>query len=283
MGSGPSRSRGIVRSGSRSSGIESSRRDRQPPRTTWASRRPRTFRSRRRTCSRGSSTSPASARSSSLPRDSSKPDGMRSELVAFVGPEDCAARAALMTLPRQRSWGSVVEDFVRHRDRNFTFDRDGRATRRHVLVRERNLVGLGKEANRIEAGRVLGQAAVERSGTSTRIRSRGARRAAYPCKPAQPPKLDLPGWLRGAWVLERLLTVYRTCRKRGLAFLEVIGGALEGKGYPAFLTPSVAPERSLASDADQATGVDFVAPALFVVVVAVNFSVCRCAGLPEHF
>ena len=49
-------------------------------------------------------------------------------------------------------------------------------------------------------------------------------------------------WM-GAWVLERLLTVYRTCRKRGLAFLEVIGGALEGKGYPAFLTPSVAPGR----------------------------------------
>ena len=32
--------------------------------------------------------------------------------------------------------------------------------RRHVLVRRLKIVGLGKEANRIEAGRVLGQAAV---------------------------------------------------------------------------------------------------------------------------
>ena len=32
--------------------------------------------------------------------------------------------------------------------------------RRHVLVRRSKIVGLGKEANRIEAGRVLGQAAV---------------------------------------------------------------------------------------------------------------------------
>jgi hypothetical protein len=32
--------------------------------------------------------------------------------------------------------------------------------RRRVLVRRSKIVGLGKEANRIEAGRVLGQAAV---------------------------------------------------------------------------------------------------------------------------
>ena len=32
--------------------------------------------------------------------------------------------------------------------------------RRHVLVRVKNLIGLGKEANRVEAARVLGQAAV---------------------------------------------------------------------------------------------------------------------------
>jgi transposase len=48
-------------------------------------------------------------------------------------------------------------------------------------------------------------------------------------------------WM-GAWVLERLMTVYRTCRKRGLAYLKVIGDALDGRGYPAFLAPSVAPE-----------------------------------------
>ena len=88
------------------------------------------------------------------------PDEMRSQLVAFVGPKDEARRAALMALPRQRSWGSVVEEFVRHKDRKYTFDPEGRAIRRHVLVRAKNLVGLGKEANRVEAGRVLGQAAV---------------------------------------------------------------------------------------------------------------------------
>jgi transposase len=48
-------------------------------------------------------------------------------------------------------------------------------------------------------------------------------------------------WM-GAWVLERLLTVYRTCRKRGLEFLDVVGSALRGTGYPGFGAPSGAPE-----------------------------------------
>jgi len=88
------------------------------------------------------------------------PDEMRSELVAFVDAKDSAAQAELMAMPHQRSWGSVVEDFVRHLDRKYVFDAEGRAVRRHALVSEKNLVGLGKEANRIEAGRVLGQSTV---------------------------------------------------------------------------------------------------------------------------
>lgn len=44
----------------------------------------------------------------------------------------------------------------------------------------------------------------------------------------------------GAWVLERLLTIYRTCRKRELDFLEVVRDAISGNGYPAFGPPSVA-------------------------------------------
>ncbi|MCI4321635.1 MAG: hypothetical protein L3K05_04945 [Thermoplasmata archaeon] len=64
-----------------------------------------------------------------------------------------------MNAPRQRSWASVVEDFVQHHDWKYTFDAEGRAVRRHVLVRAKNLVGLGKEANRIEDSRVLGLAA----------------------------------------------------------------------------------------------------------------------------
>jgi len=95
-----------------------------------------------------------------LLESSKDPDDMQSELVPFVGPKDTDGRAALMHLPRQRSWGSVLEDFVRHEDRKYTFDSEGLAVRRQVLVRQKDLVGLGKEANRIEAGRVLGQTAV---------------------------------------------------------------------------------------------------------------------------
>jgi transposase len=40
----------------------------------------------------------------------------------------------------------------------------------------------------------------------------------------------------GAAVLERLLTVYRTCRKRQFNFLDVVMDATTGKGYPKFAT-----------------------------------------------
>ena len=53
------------------------------------------------------------------------PEEMRSELVAFVSPKDTAAQADLMALPRQRSWGSVVEDFVRHKYRRTSSTRGG--------------------------------------------------------------------------------------------------------------------------------------------------------------
>jgi hypothetical protein len=78
----------------------------------------------------------------------------------FVSPKDPAANAALMALPRQRSWGSVVEDFVRYKGRKYTFGPDGRAIRRHVLVRKQNFVPLGKEANLFEYARALGPHAV---------------------------------------------------------------------------------------------------------------------------
>lgn len=88
------------------------------------------------------------------------PVGMRSELIAFVSPKDGAAYSALMSLPHQRSWGSVVEAFVDHHDWKYGFDRDGAMIRRRVMVRKNRVKGLGKEANRIEVGRVLGQSAV---------------------------------------------------------------------------------------------------------------------------
>ncbi len=46
----------------------------------------------------------------------------------------------------------------------------------------------------------------------------------------------------GAWALERLLSIYRTCRKRGLQFVDVLKDALSGWGYPAFGAPSVQPQ-----------------------------------------
>jgi hypothetical protein len=45
-----------------------------------------------------------------------------------------------------------------------------------------------------------------------------------------------------AWVLERLMWVYRNCRKSGLEFLDVVGDALNGRGYPEFGVPSSTPE-----------------------------------------
>jgi hypothetical protein len=87
---------------------------------------------------------------------SGNPGADRSELIAFIHPNDQQARDALMRLPRQRSWGSVVEAFARHRDRKCTFDPEGRMVRRHVLVRGDRVAGIGKEANRIEIARVLG-------------------------------------------------------------------------------------------------------------------------------
>jgi transposase len=38
----------------------------------------------------------------------------------------------------------------------------------------------------------------------------------------------------GAWALERLLTVYRTCRKRAIHFVKVLTDALSGSGFPEF-------------------------------------------------
>jgi hypothetical protein len=84
---------------------------------------------------------------------------LRSELIAFVSPKDGATYTALMSRPHQRSWGSVVEAFVRHHDWKYTFDGDGAMVRRHLTVRKEGIKGLGKEANRIEAGQVLGQSA----------------------------------------------------------------------------------------------------------------------------
>lgn len=43
---------------------------------------------------------------------------------------------------------------------------------------------------------------------------------------------------KGAWILERLMSVFRTCRIRGLKFVEVVPDAVRGKGYPAFGAPS---------------------------------------------
>ncbi|MCI4320650.1 MAG: IS66 family transposase [Thermoplasmata archaeon] len=46
----------------------------------------------------------------------------------------------------------------------------------------------------------------------------------------------------GAWVLERLLSIYRTCRKRSVSFVKVLKDALSGSGYPEFGAPSGRPQ-----------------------------------------
>ncbi len=89
-----------------------------------------------------------------------KPGEDESELAPFIPTSDSLSRSELMDLPGQRSWGSVLESFIRHCDRKCTFDADGHMVRRRVLVRRNRLVPLGKEANRIEAGRILGLSAV---------------------------------------------------------------------------------------------------------------------------
>lgn len=87
---------------------------------------------------------------------SENPDAPRSELVAYVATTDDLARAQLMDLPRQRSWASVLESFIGHRDRKYDFDAEGRMVRRHILVRRDRIIGLGKEGKRIELSRVFG-------------------------------------------------------------------------------------------------------------------------------
>jgi hypothetical protein len=99
---------------------------------------------------------PFSFMTARLLEPSPDPNADRSELIPYIHPSDQAARVALMELPRQRTWGSVVEAFAMHRDRKCTFDASGRIIRRHVLVRADRIVGLGKEANRMEVARVLG-------------------------------------------------------------------------------------------------------------------------------
>lgn len=83
-------------------------------------------------------------------------DGWRSELVPYVSKEDAAARDALMELPGQRDWSSVVAAFANHEDRKCTRDAEGRMVRRKVLVRRSLTHGIGKEANRVESAWVLG-------------------------------------------------------------------------------------------------------------------------------
>ncbi|MCI4331841.1 MAG: hypothetical protein L3K19_08385 [Thermoplasmata archaeon] len=85
-----------------------------------------------------------------------RPVAAGSELVPWISTIDAVARNALMQLPRLRSWDSVVEELVRHRDWKYAFGPGGRAIRKHLWVREKNLAGLGKEPNRVENARVIG-------------------------------------------------------------------------------------------------------------------------------
>ncbi len=89
---------------------------------------------------------------------STDPKEPRSELIAYIPTTDELSRAKLMDLPRQRTWASVLESFIRHRDRKYDFDAEGRIVRRRILVRGDRIIGLGKEGKRVELSRVLGPA-----------------------------------------------------------------------------------------------------------------------------
>ena len=91
----------------------------------------------------------------------------RSDLVAFIHPSDDAARAELMRIPRQRSWGSVIESFVRHRDRKYLSDYDGKTVRRNILVRKDHIVGLARRRT------------ASREGSSAHTRPGGGRRGTW--------------------------------------------------------------------------------------------------------
>jgi hypothetical protein len=136
------------------------------------------------------------------------------ELVPFISTKDQAARDALMLLPRQRTWGSVVEAFVRHRDRKCAFDTQGRLVRRYVLVRKSKIVGLGKEANRIETARVLG------------VGPTGARAKVY--VPWAERILDLPlSWATDHGIDKRNFARLRKRLRKGKVARGYTGGLLE--------------------------------------------------------
>jgi hypothetical protein len=98
-------------------------------------------------------------------------------------------------MPRQRTWGSVVDAFARHRYRKCTLDPDGRMVRRNVLVRASRTHGLGKEAYRIEAGRALGYAA----GGSRAKRYVNIRQRILEMGRAEAQRLDIPWATATRW------------------------------------------------------------------------------------
>jgi hypothetical protein len=126
----------------------------------------------------------------------------RSELIPFISASDDLSRSDLMHLPRQRSWGSVIDSFVRHRDRKYRFDPKGRMIRRRILVRKDRIIGLGKEANRVEANRILG---LHTAG------SRAKRYADWKAKIIALP----PSWARAHGIPERSFRYLRQVLKSG--------------------------------------------------------------------
>ena len=94
------------------------------------------------------------------PRD----DGATSELLPFLSTKehrwnDLARDGATKT------WDAVVWAFARHRDRKYLFGDDGLAARRSLIVRRRDVFGLGKEGGRYALRLKLGRS----SGIEPRV------------------------------------------------------------------------------------------------------------------
>jgi hypothetical protein len=110
---------------------------------------------------------------------SADPKEPRSELVAYIPTTDELSRAKLMDLPRQRSWASVLESFIGHRDRKY----DGASSSEEIASSDSGRRG---SVSNSAGSSVLGWQEETQGGMSTgrsissRCRPRGQRVRRFP-------------------------------------------------------------------------------------------------------
>jgi hypothetical protein len=80
------------------------------------------------------------------------------EFLSFIAPKD-VGWSDLARRPHARTWGNILWNFERHRDRKHIIGKDGRIIRRDVFVRRKNLIGIGKEGAKMGLRIQLGKSA----------------------------------------------------------------------------------------------------------------------------